>query len=129
MRTKWLDSTLFLGPYLALVASSEEYDRVTRRLTKGVPDEWLGDHATAAVHTFEHSDEKIACVVAIKPGLTVANAALTLSHEALHVFRKWCEYIGEDKPGEEIEAHSIKSIAVSLTEEYIRRDLVGDMVE
>jgi hypothetical protein len=113
---------MLLGPYLTLCLSEDEYKAATRKLEGETPEgTWLSDHATAQVHTFSCPGKGPVCVVCIRPDIYALEAALTFGHEALHIFRRWLDYIGEESPGEEIEAHAIKGIAVSLVDEYERR--------
>jgi hypothetical protein len=51
----------------------------------------LRDNCHAEVHTFYGND--LVCVVCMRPGMDSINAALTLSHEALHIFRRWCKEV------------------------------------
>ena len=120
MRIKWLERTMLYAPHLALCLSEDEYKVACKRL-KVQPGEWLSGFDNARVHTFEREGESLACLVCARTDRDVANQTLTFAHEALHVFRRWLEFIGEECPGEEIEAHCIHNIAASLIEEYIAR--------
>lgn len=37
-----------------------------------------------------------------------------LVHEAVHIFQRVCNYIGEDKPSDEFEAYCIQAISQEL---------------
>lgn len=122
-KIRWLERSMLFSPYLTLVTSEAEYAAALKHLKRNTGDEdgWLANAAHAEVKTFTNQHGEVVCVVSIRPTMPVLDAALTLGHEALHIFRRFCDHIGEESPGEEMEAHCIKSIAVSLTDEYVRR--------
>jgi hypothetical protein len=41
-----------------------------------------------------------------------------LVHEAVHVFQRYCEHIGERRPGAEQEAYGIQAIAQELMQSF-----------
>lgn len=124
MRVKWLDREMLIGPYLTLVTNQEQFDAAMKHLKQHDIGVWLRPSANAQVSTMEHESHGIVCVVSINPELSTLDAALTLSHEAYHIFCRWMEHIGEESPGEEIVAHSVKNIAVILTDRFI--ELCGE---
>lgn len=51
---------------------------------------------------------------------TNKSAINTLIHEGVHVFQNIMEFIGEDKPGKEVEAYTIADIVENLIQEYVK---------
>ena len=62
------------------------------------------------------------CLVTIHERLDdrdmVAITAL-IAHEAVHVFQKICEIMGEDHPSHEFEAYTIQYLTIQLTRAYL----------
>jgi len=126
MKTKWLERSLVVGPYIALVTSQAEFNNVLKscgtRAEKFGP--WLKtDSCNATVHWLEDLAGKRVCVVAIQgdSGRTGIEIAGLLVHEAVHIFQIHCQDIGESEPSMEFEAYSIQSISQQLMWEYERR--------
>lgn len=63
------------------------------------------------------------CIVCVRPGKrnTPIEIAGVLVHEAVHVWQRYCDGIGEKSPGLEQEAYGVQSIAQELMSEYARR--------
>lgn len=123
MKTKWLDRDTVRAPHLALCLSEDSYLAATKHLKVQHPGEWLKDDFMACAHTFT-LDGKVACIVCLRDdrekydGIDVAAA---LTHEAVHVFQRLCDNIGEDSPSREFEAYSIERITEQLLREYARQ--------
>jgi len=122
----WLDRSLITGPRLALVLSEKEFSRVLKSfglaVTKGPA--WIKtEHADATTHWFTPKDGQLTCVIAIRPrpGITGIQIASLLVHEAVHVFQRYCDCVGEDEPSAEFEAYSIQQIAQNLMVAYSER--------
>lgn len=120
---KWLDRELITGPNLILVTTEKEYLKAIAAC--GVPaheaGRWISsDHANATVHFLEPADGDQCCIVAIQA--TEANTSIQIAgllvHEAVHVFQRFCERIGEDDPSAEFEAYSIQTISQRLMLAY-----------
>lgn len=126
MTPKWLDRTLFKGPYLTLVFSEAEFRSAVRRL--GIKDAggWLPDACMACVHTYQQRGD-LTCVVAMNPNALDADpldGVGTLIHEATHVWQKVesLHSLGEHgRFGSESEAYAVENIAMRLIDEYKRR--------
>lgn len=122
MKPHWLDRRLgSLGPYLTLCLSHDEFTAVMSHLgSKEVPH-WC--RKDAAVHTFDHADGGVCCVVCL--GDTSARSGVEIAgllvHEAVHVWQAWCDDVGEREPGCEQEAYGVQAIAQELMAEYARR--------
>lgn len=117
-------SELLSGPFIAMANSEEEFRKQMKSLTKkdfGIP--WLRDNAYATVNVFTSDDGDLAIIVSIplKPKDEDFVVVSTLTHEAVHVFQAWCEHIGEDNPGKEVEAYAVQNIFAHLMGEYSRR--------
>lgn len=125
MKVDWLNRDLMVGPYMTLVLSDAEFGAALKHCK--LPrdgTEWIKTaHADATVHWADHPSGGIVCIVAIrpKPTTTGIQIASLLVHEAVHIFQKYCDHIGEDSPSSEFEAYSIQRIAQSLMESYAER--------
>ncbi len=126
---KWLNRELIVGPYLTLCLSQEEFDEVSKHL-KAPPSPWLVSGKGATTHTFISKDAEgggtapgLACVVCIggAEGQDPIGVACLLVHEAVHVWQRFCDEIGEDKASKELEAYSIQWIAQQLMYEFKER--------
>lgn len=75
------------------------------------------DHAGATTHWFTapagHKPCIIVCMAAVKR-IEPEQYYAMLVHEAVHVFQRVCEHIGEDSPSDEFEAYSIQAISQEL---------------
>lgn len=82
-------------------------------------NEYMMQNALATCITYDDYGLAIIC---LKEGieLTTIEAYSLLVHEAVHLWQAHCEYIGEEKPGDEIEAYAIQKIATELMKEYTR---------
>jgi hypothetical protein len=120
----WLDRRIAAaGPYLTLVLSQEEFDAALRDCGAPVGKDWLGEHANASAHYLRDKAGDLVCVVALgafseRSPIEVAGL---LVHEAVHVWQKYAENIGEDCPGAEQEAYAIQAISQELMAEFARR--------
>lgn len=78
----------------------------------------------ACVHTWEQ-DGMLTCVICLHPDALAAidpiQVACALVHEAVHVFQRLCDNIGESQPSREFEAYSIERISEQLMREFRRR--------
>lgn len=123
---KWLDRDLIVGPYLTLVLSQQECDKAFAhcKLPKGEWGPWIKtDHADATLHWLNRHDGELVCIVAIRwrEGISGIQIAAMLVHEAVHIWQKFKERIGEDQPSAEFEAYAIQSISQRLMEAYADR--------
>lgn len=119
------DFSFLEGPHIAMVTTPAEFARRVRALTGEPPTvSWLGNGGHAAVNVFTNSTSgELAILVSmpLRPKSEDFNALSILVHEAVHVFQAWCDYVGEDRPGTEVEAYAIQATFDWLAAEYARR--------
>jgi hypothetical protein len=124
-RARWLDRGLLSGPHLMLCLNEADYRREVARLDVKPPDAWMATpQATATAHTFENVKAgKLVSIVCLRRDheLTGIELAGVLLHEAVHVWQRYCDWIAEDKPGDETEAYAIERIAVRLMHSYVEQ--------
>lgn len=123
MKINWLSRDTVLAPYMTLCLSEREYLAAAKHC-KVTPDQWLDlDRQMACVHTWER-DGKLTSVVCLHPDSRTADpieVACTLVHEAVHVFQRLCDSIGESSPSREFEAYSIERITEQLMREFVKQ--------
>lgn len=121
---KWLDRTLFRSPYhIGLCTSPKAFRRELKRL--GVPKnswpDFIPQDAHAATHYFEcttkHGLSAIVCMRRDKSRTLLDHHSL-LVHEAMHIWQKVRDFIGEKNPGSEFEAYSLQFISYVLFEAF-----------
>lgn len=124
MKPRWLDRKTVQSPYPTLCLSAEEFAAAARHCQIMPAHDWLDpDRHMATTHDWRLRD-KLVCVVCLHPDAMGANpiqVACTLVHEAVHVFQRLCDSIGEVAPSREFEAYSIERIAEELMREFARR--------
>jgi hypothetical protein len=119
MKVEWLDRSIISGPYLCLVLSEaafhEAFDDLEQDKT-GRPDWITTAHANATAHTLLNKAGNLCAVVCLGPseGRSGIEIAGLLLHEAVHIWQRFCQHIGEDEPSMEFEAYSIQWIAQQL---------------
>ena len=122
----WLSRELITSPYyIGLCTDEKAFNAELKRLRipkKERPEFLINKHSNATVHFFENADGKHCAVVCIhkkqSKKITRAQIDSLLVHEAVHIWQRVKENIGERFPSLEFEAYSIQSIAQSLIEEY-----------
>lgn len=124
MKTQWLEREMITGPFLALVLSEKALLKAMKecKISKSDAGSWMKtENANATVHTFEHEDGDLMCVVALdissKPSLDSVIGLLV--HEAVHIWQQFKRRIGEDSPSDEFEAYSIQTISQRLIASYL----------
>ncbi|MGE8629465.1 hypothetical protein [Achromobacter denitrificans] len=121
---KWLPRDTVRAPYLLLCLSEKEFTRASKHCDVPNAGQWLDEGRQAAcVHTWEKGD-KLVCIVCLPPSALECDPVeviLCLVHEAVHVFQRLCDSIGESHPSREFEAYSIERISEALICEYQRR--------
>ena len=118
---KWLGRETVRAPYLFLALTEADYFKAVKHCGIKDPSPWLTATQAACVHTWE-SDGKTCCVVCLRvDAYDSIGIACTLVHEAVHVFQRLCDSIGESEPSREFEAYSIERISEELMREYVRR--------
>ena len=124
MKTRWLDRRIACpGPYLCLCLSEAEYVQALAHL-KLIPadDVWCQEAGGKTHYASSESGDDV-CIVCIRPGPenTPIEIAGVLVHEAVHVWQKHCDSIGERSPGSELEAYAIQTVSQELMAEFARR--------
>lgn len=123
-KTRWLDRRIaWPGPYLCLCLSEAEYVQALAHLKLIPADDTWCRAAGGKTHYATNDDGEDVCIVCVRPGEknTPVEIAGVLVHEAVHVWQRYCDGIGERHPGVEQEAYGIQSIAQELLSEYARR--------
>lgn len=117
---KWCDNSLIRGPFFCLCLNEKEYLKQTKELGIKEPDKWVisGKHAT--VHYLTNSEGKLCCVVCLTEYSDHSTPEIyaVLTHEAVHIWQEFKEWIGETKPSREFEAYSIQAISQELFESF-----------
>ena len=119
----WLERGLIIGPYLALVQSEKEFLQAMSDCGISASDagSWqASSHADATMHSLENTKGDLCCIVTLGPvaGRSGVEIAGILVHEAVHVWQKFRERIGEKSPSSEFEAYSIQVISQQLMWAY-----------
>lgn len=122
----WLDRTLITGPFLALVTSEAEFYKALKamKIPKADGPDWIKTpQADATTHWMTHESGELACIVALRlrEGVNGVQVAAMFAHEAVHVFQRYCEHIGEEKPSAEFQAYSIQAITQNLMTAYSQK--------
>ncbi len=123
----FLPRTLIYGHYLVLCTTEKMFHDLLNYIEypKGSWPKWVNTGANATTHTVDH-DGKTVCIVCIaEPPKNITNIqiAAMLVHEAVHVWQRNMESIGEDNPSVEFEAYSIQIIAQNLMEAYVEQKM------
>lgn len=121
---RYCDRALLVGPYLGLCITERAFNEEVKRLNieeKVAP--WVGEGAKARTwHLYRKPDGRLCCIVTLDPSALPTDdptgIVALLVHEAVHVWQEYCDYIGEARPGREIEAYAIQNISAELIEAY-----------
>lgn len=119
MKIDWLPRDLVNGPYLCLVLSEKAFHKAFDHLDQPKEDRprWVtNDHSNATAHTLTNPKGELCAVICLRDwgthtGIEIAGL---LVHEAVHLWQRLCDHIGEHSPSAEFEAYSIQSIAQRL---------------
>ena len=124
IKPRWLDRRIALpGPYITLAMDEPEFMAAVKHL--GVTDHhpWIKNaHSNATTHFFRLPG-KLCVVVSLNEwnGRDPVEVAGLLIHEAVHIWQRHAEDMGEHSPADEQEAYAIQSIAQELLAEFARR--------
>ena len=111
------------GPFLTLVLSQDELDHALRGMTK----EHITFPVTGALCTTLTHDKtnELCAIVSVsqnaRDNCNAIEMAGLLIHEAVHVWQRHAEHMGETRPGDEQEAYAVQGISQELMAEYARR--------
>lgn len=121
---KWLGRDTVRAPHFALCLTERDFKRAARHCKISDPGSWMEESRhKAMVHTWENGG-LLTCIVCLHPDSKLADpieVACTLVHEAVHVFQRLCQSIGESDPSMEFEAYSIERISERLMREFVRQ--------
>jgi hypothetical protein len=123
----WLDRTLFMGGYLALVTSQSEFVEALKDIECAdytdlfVPNGW-----PACTHSFDNVKGSVACIVGLDLERCAEeepiDVAALLVHEAVHVWQQAEKKAGKlGCFGDEGEAYAIQNISTRLMTAYVGR--------
>jgi hypothetical protein len=125
VKTRWLDRRIALpGPCLALCLSEPEFKAAAKHLRVDEPGAWIKTaHSHATTHFFRLPGKPPASVVSLADwqDREPVEVAGLLIHEAVHIWQRYAEDMGEDRPGDEQEAYAVQAIAQELLAEFARR--------
>jgi hypothetical protein len=119
MKVDWLNRSFIVGPFLCLALSDEAFQEAFDDLDQekeGRPPWVLNSHSNATCHTLQNKKGDLCAVLCFRSweGHTGIEIAGLLLHEAVHIWQRYCQHIGEDDPSLEFEAYSIQHIAQQL---------------
>lgn len=125
--TRWCSRDLFVTPiYYALVVSEAAYyeECASSKISRMEAGTWLKHEDSHATTTFlADADGDLFAIVSLNlakaQGRTGVQIAGLLVHEAVHIFQRTCDRIGEVSPGSEFQAYAIQRIAQELMGQYI----------
>ena len=127
---KWLYRTLITCPYCyGLCYSEKEFHKELRRL--GIArSEWppfigsgQNSSADATTHFFTLGNKNRVAIVCVgnSRGKSREQMQALLTHEAVHLWQRIKEDMGEDRPSHEFEAYAIQTISQNLATAYFGR--------
>ena len=125
MKPRWLERALVVGPYLTLCLTEADFNRELRKI-KLSRSEWpqfmKTAQADASAHLFEYK-RRVCVIVCLRnyEQLDPVSVAGLLVHEAVHIWQRFCDHIGEAEPSVEFEAYSIQAISQRLMWEFVRQ--------
>lgn len=113
-----------LSIYYRLCLSEAVFHRELKKLGAERVNFLAGEGADATAHFFDSKDNKRICIVTLskshaKHSLVEVHGLLV--HEAMHIWRKHIDYIGEKSPSSEMEAYALQVIAQELMLSYQRQ--------
>jgi hypothetical protein len=113
----------FLPLKLLVCVNEGEYKAVMKKLDVSNYAPWLSAGARATVHKLDSPDNDFCCIVCIRTQRhnTSIEIAGALVHEAMHIWRWYCEIHGEESPAAEQEAYAMQRISQTLMELYVER--------
>ena len=125
-KLNWLDRRIAApGPYLALALDERDFRAACAHIKAEMPDAFLKtgqSHATTWF--FDHPDGNgLVAIICMRDwrGRDSIEVAGLLVHEAVHVWQRYADWIGESRPGVEQEAYAVQAVAQELMAEFARR--------
>jgi len=128
----WLDRRLYVGPYLALAMSQDEFDKCCKHIQVDITGiAFCNPDAYATTHEFGNADGQPVFIVGLHPAARKRDGvevAALLVHEAVHIWqhvRAEIVHTIDSKNlcslGAEFEAYAIQNIAQELMLAYSKR--------
>lgn len=115
----YCDDTLIKSQVIyGLCKTEKALKKELKRLKVKSKCDFLLYGSNATTHFFENNGKFVAIVCIDNEHLTKIESYGLLIHEAVHIWQKNKESMGEDSPSEEFEAYSIQCIAQRLIEAY-----------
>jgi len=118
---RWLDRTLSVSNvYLALCLDEELFYRELVRMgvKPNSAPEWIPKSGHACCHFLEHKGREV-CIVCIRPEKRpIEDIYGLLVHEAVHIWQRAAELMGEKEPASEQEAYAVQHISLQLMWSY-----------
>lgn len=129
-RAQWLERALVMSPYyigLCTDAGAFEGEMKRMKVAKDDRPEFIPKGAGAVAHFFEESNGAVSAIVCITRPKGVTRHALNalLVHEAMHIWRRIRQWLGESKPSAEFEAYAVQHISQRLMEAFWDRPTKG----
>jgi hypothetical protein len=117
----WIDRTLIESPFcIGLCQTEKQYKHELKRLKVSVTNDcWIAEDKDANVSEFTCGGISVFIVsIRVQPKTTHLEIIGLLVHEAVHVWQRIKQSIGEDDPSDEFEAYAIQRIAQNLIDAY-----------
>lgn len=124
-----LSPVLWETPANLYAVDSEEALAAVLRREDVPPAEWMSflrneDNGRTALAEVQYYDGGALCVVCFGESLFDADnlttsQLLTITHEAVHVFQRQCDLMGEEAPGDEVQAYAIERITQTLIDALV----------
>lgn len=120
-KANWLDNHLIMGCCFTLCLNQKQYNQALKdaQVRKAIRKTFM-QHAGAdgCTETFSVDGCKPVCLVSLASSVTKKSSRAyiygVLVHEAVHVWQKYRDWIGETNPSKEFEAHAIEQISYQL---------------
>ena len=122
MKIKWLDRTIMYGGYICLTLGDKE----TKAALKHCGEVGMYTHTeVGSLFTIKKAG-KLCFIVCLNNvvGKDLIQVHAIIVHEATHVLQQTMKYIGERKPGAEIEAYIVQCVTQQLMDEFQLRAVI-----
>lgn len=122
-RVQWLDRRISAhGPFLTLCLDEEQFKKACKQIKCAAPPFLPNAWSDAAAHYFDTAFGLVV-IVCLQgwQGRNPIEVAGILVHEAVHVWQKYAERIGESNPGREQEAYAIQAVSQELMDSFSRQ--------
>lgn len=126
-----VSSVIWEAPSAIYAVDSEQALHAVLRRCDVPPVQWQGflthpseSSAQPALAEVQYYEGGALCIVCFGPemferdGLST-ETILTITHEAVHVFQRVCELMGEESPGSEVQAYGVENITRNLIHAFM----------